>query len=114
MAKEPRPLTQEERELAFRKATASFPKRYVKQIMAGMSDTELAEALEAVLGIFGCSCGPDQLTITHQGSGLKIWASWHIQNHVTEPPLFAGKATIAMAREVYGIADPENGQMRLS
>jgi len=29
------------------------------------------------------------------------------------PLLFAGKTTIAMAREVYGITDPDDEQMRL-
>jgi hypothetical protein len=109
MAENHRPLTQEDKELAFRKATASFLNRYADQIAAGMSDDDLALALQATLGIFGGSGGPDQLSITYKGSGLKIWASWHVHNHVAEKPLFAGKATIVMAREVYGIADPEDG-----
>ncbi|NOX52013.1 MAG: hypothetical protein GXP16_15980 [Gammaproteobacteria bacterium] len=113
MAKERRPLTQDEWELAFLKATASFPRQYADQIVTGMSDDELSQALQATLGIFGGSGGPDQLSITYQGSGLRIWASWHVHNHVSEKPLFAGKATIAMARELYGIADPEDGQMCL-
>ncbi|NOX73861.1 MAG: hypothetical protein GXP03_09655, partial [Alphaproteobacteria bacterium] len=66
-----------------------------------MSDDDLAQALQTTLGIFGGSGGPNQLSITYQGSGLKIWASWHVHNHVAEKPLFAGKATIAMARLVY-------------
>ena len=65
------------------------------------------------LWAFWWSGGLDQLCITYRGSGLKIWASWHVHNHVAEKPLFADKATIAMAREIYGIADPEDGQMRL-
>jgi hypothetical protein len=113
MAENHRPLTQEDKELAFRKATTSFPKRYADQITAGMSDEDLLKALQATLGIFGGSGGPKQLSISYQGSGLKIWASWHVHNHVAENPLLSGKATIAMAREVFGIADPEDGQMRL-
>jgi len=113
MATDGRALTREEMKLAFLKATASFPKRYADQIADGMTDDDLAEALRATLGIFGGSGGPDRLSITYQGAGLKIWASWQVHNHVTEPPLFAGKTTIAMAREVYGIVDPEDGQMRL-
>jgi len=110
MAKDYRPLKQEDKELAFCKATASFPRRYADQIAVGMSDDDLAQALQATLGIFGGSGGPDQLSITYKGSGLKIWASWYVHNHVVEKPLFAGRATIAMARELYGIADPEDGQ----
>ena len=113
MAKDHRPLKQEDKELAFRNATVSFPRQYADQIVTGMTDDELSQALQATLGIFGGSGGPDQLNVTHKGSGLKIWASWHVHNHVAEKPLFAGKATIAMAREVYGVADPEDGQMRL-
>jgi hypothetical protein len=112
MADDHRPLTQEDKELTFRKATASFPNRYADQIAAGMNEDDLAQALHATLGIFGGSGGPDQLSITYRGSGLKIWASWYVHNHVAERPLFAGKATIAMAREVFGIADPEEEQMR--
>ena len=53
----------------------------------------------------------NQLSITYQGSGLKIWAGWHVINHVTEKPIFEDKATIAMAREVYGIHDPADNQL---
>ena len=45
--------------------------------------------------------------------GLRIWGGWHIVNHVTEKPLFQGKASIAMARLVYKISDPSNQQMEL-
>jgi hypothetical protein len=34
-------------------------------------------------------------------------------NHVAAPPLLAGAVTVTMAREVYGIADPADEQMRL-
>lgn len=43
--------------------------------------------------------------------GLKIWGSWQGINHVQDRPLFEGRATIAMAREVYGIRDPADRQM---
>jgi hypothetical protein len=49
----------------------------------------------------------------YQGSGLKIWGGWEVINHVTAKPLFSGTRSIAMAREVYGIADPTDGQMDL-
>lgn len=113
MAKNRRALTRADKEAVFSKATSALPKWFASQIALGMTDTELESALKLILGMFGGSCGPDRLCITFQGSGLKIWGSWHIQNHVTEKPLFAGKATIAMARHVYGIADPSDHQLQL-
>ena len=62
MAEKRRPLTQNEKALAFRKVTASFPKRYADQIAAGMSDDDLSKALQATLGILGGSAGPNQLS----------------------------------------------------
>ncbi|MCR8551166.1 hypothetical protein M4578_25400 [Salipiger sp. P9] len=78
-----------------------------------MTDADLKAALEQVLGIWGGSCGPGRLDVIHQGSGLKIWAGWHVINHVTERPIFAGKQTLAMARLLYGIEDPDNPQLSL-
>ena len=78
-----------------------------------ISDAELAEALAFELGIFGGRCGPGELSLTYQGAGLKIWISWEIQNHVTTRPTFEGKATVAMARLVYGIKDPADKQLAL-
>ena len=106
-------LTFEDKEAIFRIAAASLPKRYAREIEAGMTDEALSAALSSVLGIFGGSYGPDQYSITYTGSGLRIWGGWHVVNHVTEAPLFAGKATIAMARQTYGISDPEQKQMEL-
>lgn len=108
-----RPLTQEDKENVFRIATRSLPARYSKEIAAGMTDEELISALEQVLGIFGGSDGPDRLSVTHKGAGLKIWGGWHIVNHVTEVPLLQGKQSLAMARLLYGITDPANLQMDL-
>lgn len=108
-----RPLTAADKEHAFRRATSALVKWYGEQIKVGMTDDELAEALQTALGIFGGSCRPGELDVVHQGAGLKIWAGWHVVNHVVEKPLFQGKHTIAMAREIYGIQDPENHQMPL-
>ena len=108
-----RPFTEADKELAFRLATRSLPRRYAEQIKTGMTDAQLEEALKEVLGIFGGSGGPDRPSITFTGSGLRIWGGWHVVNTQTEKPLFAGKRTIAMARQVYGIADPNNNQLDL-
>ncbi|MBL4767782.1 MAG: hypothetical protein JKY94_08725 [Rhodobacteraceae bacterium] len=97
----------------FRQATTGLPRRYAKEMAAGMSDTALGEALKQVLGIFGGSGGPERLSITYQGAGLKIWGSWHVHNHVTERPLFEGQATIRMARYLYHISDPTETQLSL-
>lgn len=45
--------------------------------------------------------------------GLRIWGGRDVVNHVLEKPLFARAATIAMARDVFGIPDPENDQLSL-
>ena len=108
-----RPLSEADRVMIFKLATASLPKRYGEAIKTGMSDEELSNALQSVLGIFGGSGGPDRPSISFAGSGLRIWGAWHIVNHVSEKPLFAGKATIAMARAVYKINDPKDGQLSL-
>lgn len=107
------PLSPADRLAVFKVATRSFPERYEHQIETGMTDDELKTALEITLGVFGGSGGPDQLSITFQGAGLKIWGGWHVVNHVTEKPLFAGVQTMAMAREVYQMPDPDDRQLRL-
>ena len=54
----------------FKIATTSLPRRYANEIEAGMTDEELSDALQSVLGIFGGSGGPDRYSITFMGSGL--------------------------------------------
>lgn len=111
-----RPLTEEDRIKGFIKATGGFARsaeRWKERAAKGMTDEELAEALAQELGIFGGSCGPDELSLTFQGARLKIWISWEIQNHVQTRPAFQGKSTIAMARLVYGIKDPADIQFAL-
>lgn len=108
-----RPPTEAEKEMIFRKATASFQVRYAAAIEKGMSDADLEAALNSVLGIFGGSGGPDQPSIAFSGRGLRIWGGWKTVNSVRDKPLFAGKQTVLMARQVYAIADPDDEQMRL-
>lgn len=109
----PLPLCQEDRIEVFRMATRSLVHWHKEKFKGGMTDEELEVALKQSLGIFGGSSGPDRLGVSHQGSGLKIWGGRHIVNHVQEVPLYQGKDTIAMARDLYDIADPEEKQMRL-
>lgn len=107
------PLSHDEKVAAFKAATRSLIHWYGDELAAGVTDARLEELLKQALGIFGGSSGPDRLSLTFQGAGLKIWASRGGHNHVTDKPVFQGKATVKMAREVYGIPDPANSQMRL-
>jgi hypothetical protein len=109
----PRKLSQKDKVEIFRLATRSLVHWYGDKFKTGMSDDELGSALKHSLGIFGGSGGPDQLSISFKGSGLQIWGGWHTVNHVQEIPLYSGKTTIAMAREIYDIANPDDEQMSL-
>jgi len=105
------PLTADEKLAAFKRATRALPKWHAEAIKRGMTNDQLATALARVLGTGG-STGPGQLTIWHEGNGLRIWAGreWTFRG---DRPIFAGAATVAMARHVYGIADPTNPQLPL-
>ncbi|WP_156892496.1 hypothetical protein [Salaquimonas pukyongi] len=106
-------LSETERKEVFLIALAGFQKRNAGCITRGMTDPELAELIASHLGIFGGSCGPERMSVIYQGSGLKIWGGRHVVNHCIERPLFQGGATIATAREVFEIGDPENAQLKL-
>ncbi len=108
-----RSLTPEDKVEVFKIATPGLLHHFCAQFKAGMTDNELWAALEVTLGLFGGSGGPDRLSVSYKGSGLRIWGAWHIVNQVIEPPLFSGRATVAMARTVYNIADPEDNQLAL-
>jgi hypothetical protein len=108
-----RPLTTADRLEIFRIATASLVHGHGEQLKSGMTDAELEAALAHVLGIFGGSAGPGKPSVSFAGAGLRIWGSWDGVNHVVEKPLFAGRQTIAMAREVYAIPNPDEKQLKL-
>jgi hypothetical protein len=104
-----RPLTREEKLWAFRRATGGFANaenRWRERARTGLSDAQLEEALRSELGIMGGSGGPAQPSLAFQGAGLKIWCSWESINLVKDTPIFAGRATIAMAR---GVRDQRSG-----
>lgn len=111
--KEERPLTEADKTEIFRIATRGFPKRHAEAIKNGMTDEELEAALAQTLGIFGGCSGPGGYSTTFTGTNLRIWGGWHVVNHVTEKPLFAGRRTIAKARDVYGISSPDDKQLDL-
>lgn len=111
-----RELTQDEKLEAFKRATGGFnghAERWMKHAQTGLTDEELAAVLKHELGIFGGSGGPDTTSISFQGAGLKIWASWETHKYVQDKPIFQGRQTIEMARSVYGICDPQDMQMCL-
>jgi hypothetical protein len=107
------PLTQAERIEIFKLATRGLVHRFGEQFKAGMNDAELRSALETSLGLFGGSGGPDGPSVSHTGAGLRIWGGRHTVNHHTQKPLFAGDATVAMARAFYDITDPKTEQLKL-
>ena len=107
------PLSSQERIQVFKLSTIGLEKRFGDSFASGMSNAELKAALEQVLGIFGGSGGPGRLSVCFKGSGLRIWGGHRAFNHIEEKPLFIGATTIAMAREIYGIIDPELEQMAL-
>lgn len=110
---EQRSLTPEDKIEVFRIATSGLVHHFCSRFKAGMSDRELQAALETTLGIFGGSGGPNRLSISYMASGLRIWGGWHVVNHVIERPLYSGQSTIAMARAIYRIANPDNDQLDL-
>lgn len=108
-----RPLTEADKLEIFRIATRSLVHWHGDQMKSGMTDPELEAALETSLGIFGGCAAPGKPSVSFAGAGLRIWGGWSLVNHIKEKPLFAGKKTIAMAREVYAIPDPDDKQMNL-
>ena len=115
--KQPRALTPEDRIHAFKKATNGFSQadgRWKERAERGMTDEELRAALAHEIGIYGGSGGPNEMSLSYQAAGLKIWADWNAAAPcVSCQPIFQGSATVRMAREAYGIRDPSDGQMAL-
>lgn len=55
----------------------------------------------------------DSIKVEYQGAGLKIWASWESFNHCSTNPIFEDAQTMAYARKVFGIPNPDEKQMSL-
>ena len=107
-------LTPEELKNAFLRSVCSVAEakdRWRQRSKAGLTDEELKEALQYELGIAGGSSG--KICIAYQGAGLKIWAAREIFNQYEEKPVFEGKQTMQMARDVFGIKNPDSKQMTL-
>jgi hypothetical protein len=76
--------------------------------LSAVAEPHRLAAQEAAVG-----CRSGEMDIAYQSAGLKIWASWANVNHVVDVPLLKGAATIAMAREVFGIRYPSDSQLAL-
>jgi hypothetical protein len=106
-------LTETDKLAGFKACTGGLPKWHAEQIAAGMTDAELASVLEQVIGIMGGQSARKSCpAVSYRGAGLKIWVAWDWPDE-NLPPNFAGATTIAVAREVYGIRNPEERQLQL-
>ena len=95
--------------------SAGAADRWASRSRSGLTDDELWTALSSEIGEFGGRSGPDRMCVTYQSSGLRIWGSWHMMPIPSDNrvPLFKGLSTLAMARRVYGVADPTDMQLEL-
>lgn len=113
---EPDQLSPAELKEVFVRAVNSFSgavDRWQARAQSGLTDDELSEALSYELGIFGGSTSRSGIDVTYQRAGLKIWAARSFVDRSKTGPVLQGKTTIEMAREVYGISDPNETQLAL-
>ncbi|GJL94926.1 MAG: hypothetical protein DHS20C05_13310 [Hyphococcus sp.] len=112
-----KPLTETDKRNAFLAAVGSYQRsneRWLERQQTGLTDKQLEDALKYELGIFGGSSARDNCpSITYQGAGLKIWAGWRTVNHCLEKPIFEGRQTIALARELFAIPNPDDDQLSM-
>lgn len=109
-------LTEEDKKSAFMRAVTSTQgakQRWKERLETGLNDQDLHDALRYELGIAGGSGCRNSIDVAYEGAGLKIWASWQSANPCIDAPIYEGKHTMAMARLVFEIADPENKQLAL-
>lgn len=112
-----RTLTDEDKKKAFIAAVTSYQNadiRWQERAQSGLTDEQLFEAVHYELGIAGGSSQTEKRpSISYQGAGLKIWASWGFLNPHNDQPIFEGSATLRIAREVYQITNPDDDQLSL-
>ena len=109
-------ITEQQKLEGFLIAVNSFAEaseRWNERSRKGLSDKQLQEALAYELGIYGGSCGPNDLSVSYQGAGLKIWITEDIHNPYDISPALQGNQTIRFARDTYNIKDPSDNQMSL-
>ena len=109
-------LTKEDKQEAAIRVMISFSdakQRWQERAKRGLNDIDLSEAVRYELGIEGYSGCRDSLKVWNRGAGLKIWASWDSINTYEQKPIFEGNQTIAIARHVFAIPNPDDKQMSL-
>lgn len=106
------PLTPDEKQYAFLVATRFFDERYGDTASQGMTDEQLTKALQDGLGRRVIWGGPGRMSGACQPDGLKIYAERN-PFEVSTRPIFAGRTTLAMARVLYNIPDPDEVQQSL-
>ncbi len=109
-------LTEEDKKQAFIRAvtnTTGAKDRWQERVETGLNDQDLHDALRRELGIAGGGGCRDSVKVEYEGSGLKIWASWQGVMPCIDAPIFEGRHTIAIARLVFGIPNPDDQQMSL-
>lgn len=109
-----KPLTQNDKLAAFLLVVGASRPIWIELAQTGAEDDELAITLERMIGIEGGTSARDHCPATwYRAAGLRIWASWEMVFPHRERPIFAGRTTIAMAREVFAIPDPSDDQLKL-
>ncbi len=109
-------LTHDQIIAGFRCAVTSFANaeaRWQQRAADGLTDQDLHDAIRYELGIAGgSSARSDRPDVAYEGSGLRIWIGNHL-NPCIDPPTLDGRHTMAMARQVFGIVNPDDGQLSL-
>ncbi|MEO1152191.1 MAG: hypothetical protein AAFW83_14560 [Pseudomonadota bacterium] len=109
-----KPLTQDDKLSAFLSVVGGSRPIWTELAQSGASDDRLAIELERHIGIEGGSSPRSNCPATHyKAAGLRIWASWDLTYPLRERPIFAGRLTVSMAREVFAIPDPSDDQLKL-
>lgn len=107
-------LTADQKRQAFILATQSFADaaaRWEADATRGLTDSQLAERLAYELGSYGGHARTG-LDVEYTADGLRIWARTDgFVRRTTDAPIMQSAATIAFARVVYGIPDPDQSQL---
>ena len=113
-----RELTEDDKRRGFLYVTNRMEgseQRWKERATKGMTADQLGAALANEIGEEGGGSSMWEDVPAHhvKGAGLQIWLSWDFPRCHQDRPVFKGAETIAMAREVYGIADPAKPQLDL-
>ena len=107
-----KPISRADIEWAIRRITRRLARKFEGRFKDGWSDATLRSELELSWSVEGGCYIPGKPAIQYKAAGLKVWVTWEVNTYGV-PPNFEGQSTIALVREIYGIPDPDNHQMRL-